>query len=71
MARYRITLEYDGVGMIGWQRQADGVSVQGLVEAAVFAFRGERVVASGGTNLRRLRPSFVRFLGAGGRRIRG
>ena len=47
MARYRITLEYDGAGMIGWQRQADGVSVQGLVETAVFAFRGERVTVHG------------------------
>ncbi len=47
MARYRITLEYDGAGMIGWQRQADGVSVQALVEAAVFAFRGERVTVHG------------------------
>lgn len=47
MARYRITLEYDGTGMVGWQRQADGVSVQGLVEAAVLAFRGERVVVHG------------------------
>ncbi len=47
MARYRIILEYDGAGMIGWQRQADGVSVQALVEAAVFAFRGERVVVHG------------------------
>ncbi len=47
MARYRITLEYDGGGMVGWQRQADGVSVQGLVEAAVFAFHGEQVVVHG------------------------
>ena len=47
MARYKLTLEYDGTGLAGWQRQANGVSVQALVEAAIFEFRGERVAVHG------------------------
>ena len=45
MPRYRLTLEYDGRGFVGWQRQADGRSVQQLLEEAVAAFCGERVTA--------------------------
>lgn len=37
MARYRLTLEYHGGPFVGWQRQAAGVSVQGVVEAALAA----------------------------------
>ena len=47
MARYKLTLEYDGTGLAGWQRQANGVSMQGLIEAAIFEFRGERVAVHG------------------------
>ena len=42
MPRTRLTLEYDGTGFVGWQRQAEGLSVQGVLEDAVFAFTGER-----------------------------
>jgi tRNA pseudouridine38-40 synthase len=34
MPRYRLTLEYDGRGLVGWQRQAEGMSVQALIEDA-------------------------------------
>ncbi len=34
MPRYKLTLEYHGASFIGWQRQAEGVSVQGVLEAA-------------------------------------
>ena len=32
--RWVLTLEYDGTAYVGWQRQANGVSIQELVEAA-------------------------------------
>jgi len=35
MPHFKITLAYDGTGYVGWQRQASGPSVQGLVEGAL------------------------------------
>ena len=46
MTRFRLTLEYDGAGFVGWQRQDNGPSVQQALEDAVFAFCGERVTAT-------------------------
>jgi tRNA pseudouridine38-40 synthase len=50
--RYRLTLEYDGGGFVGWQRQDNGPSVQAALEAAIQAFAGEAVatVAAGRTD---------------------
>ena len=45
MTRYKLTLEYDGRGFVGWQRQDNGPSVQAALEAAVKRFCGERVTA--------------------------
>jgi tRNA pseudouridine38-40 synthase len=47
MPRYRLTLEYDGTGLVGWQRQAQGVSVQGALETAFERFCGETVAVHG------------------------
>ena len=44
MPRYRLVLEYDGAEFVGWQRQANGLAVQQVVEEAVEKFCGERVV---------------------------
>lgn len=43
----RFTLAYDGTRLVGWQRQAEGVSVQGLLEAALASFEGGPVVVHG------------------------
>ena len=47
MHRYKLTLEYDGTGLVGWQRQKNGVSVQGLLETAVERFCGSFVTVHG------------------------
>jgi tRNA pseudouridine38-40 synthase len=48
MPRYRLLIEYDGTGLCGWQRQANGPSVQQALEVAVEKFCGERVTVFGG-----------------------
>lgn len=35
MPRFKITVAYDGTDVVGWQRQASGVSIQGLLEGAL------------------------------------
>ncbi len=35
MPRYKLTLEYHGAPFVGWQRQAEGLSVQGVLEQAL------------------------------------
>jgi tRNA pseudouridine38-40 synthase len=47
MPRYRLLIEYDGGPFAGWQRQANGSSIQGAIEDAVFSFCGERVTVIG------------------------
>lgn len=47
MPRYRITVEYDGTSFVGWQRQAEGVSIQGALEEAIRKFSGETVDVRG------------------------
>ncbi|GJE53949.1 MULTISPECIES: tRNA pseudouridine(38-40) synthase TruA [Methylobacterium] len=43
MPRYKLVIEYDGAPFFGWQRQAEGLTVQGVIEAAVRKFSGETV----------------------------
>jgi tRNA pseudouridine38-40 synthase len=45
--RYKLTIEYDGTGLVGWQRQANGLSVQEALETAVERFCGERLTVFG------------------------
>ena len=47
MTRYRLTVEYDGTGFVGWQRQDNGPSVQQALEEAVTAFCGESATVQG------------------------
>ena len=36
--RYKITIEYDGTDLVGWQKQKDGHSVQEYLERAINGF---------------------------------
>jgi len=40
MPRYKLTIEYDGRPFVGWQRQANGLSVQEAVESAILRLTG-------------------------------
>jgi tRNA pseudouridine38-40 synthase len=49
MPRYKLILEYDGGGFVGWQRQPNGPSVQEALETAFPKFCGHAVeVAAAG-----------------------
>jgi tRNA pseudouridine38-40 synthase len=43
MPRYKLTIEYDGGPFVGWQRQANGRSVQQAVEEALLRLTGAEV----------------------------
>ena len=47
LPRFRLKIEYDGRGFIGWQRQDNGLGVQHALEDAVFQFSSERVCVQG------------------------
>jgi len=47
MATFKLTLAYDGTDYIGWQRQATGVSIQGLLEDALREFDDREVAVAG------------------------
>lgn len=40
MPRFKLTLEYDGTRFVGWQRQANGLAVQQVLEEALTAVSG-------------------------------
>jgi tRNA pseudouridine38-40 synthase len=45
--RYKLTIEYDGAPFVGWQRQSEGISIQQVIEEAVFKFCAERATVYG------------------------
>src|SRR3954452_18635469 len=47
MSTFKITLAYDGTDYVGWQRQANGVSIQGLIEDALRELEGRHVPVAG------------------------
>ncbi len=47
MPRYKMTVEYDGIPYVGWQRQENGPSVQGAIEGAILSLTGETVSIRG------------------------
>ena len=47
MPRFKLTIEYDGSGFAGWQRQENGSSIQQALEDAVFALTSEAAIVHG------------------------
>jgi tRNA pseudouridine38-40 synthase len=43
---FKITLAYDGTDFVGWQRQAAGTSIQGLLEEALTELDGRHVAVA-------------------------
>jgi tRNA pseudouridine38-40 synthase len=43
----KITLQYDGTNYVGWQRQAGGTSIQGLLEDALAPIAGTHITVHG------------------------
>jgi tRNA pseudouridine38-40 synthase len=46
MPTFKITVAYDGTDYVGWQRQANGVSVQALIEEALREIDGRAVAVA-------------------------
>ena len=50
--RWKLTLEYDGAGFVGWQSQQNGLGVQAALTQAAFNLCGENIspIAAGRTD---------------------
>tara|TARA_B100001123_G_C15288550_1_gene1016568 strand:- start:280 stop:1017 length:738 start_codon:yes stop_codon:yes gene_type:complete len=44
MQRYKIKIEYDGTSFVGWQFQKNGLSIQKVLQDAIFSFSQENVI---------------------------
>jgi tRNA pseudouridine38-40 synthase len=47
MRMLKLTVAYDGAGYVGWQRQAEGTSIQGVLEEAIARVEGHEVTVTG------------------------
>jgi len=47
MPTFKLTIAYDGTNYVGWQRQAAGTSIQGLLEQALAELNGGAVAVAG------------------------
>ena len=47
MQRYKVYIEYDGTPFVGWQFQKNGLSIQKVLQDAIFNFSKEKVVVTG------------------------
>ena len=47
MQRYKIKVEYDGTNFVGWQYQKNGLSIQEILQKAIFQFSKEKVTVTG------------------------
>ena len=43
----KLIVQYDGTAYVGWQRQANGVSIQGLLEDALAPIEGQAITVHG------------------------
>ena len=47
MKRYKINIEYDGTSFVGWQFQKNGLSIQQVIQDAIFLFSKEKTIITG------------------------
>ena len=47
MQRYKVKVEYDGTPFVGWQFQKNGLSIQEVLQKAIFDLSREKVVITG------------------------
>jgi len=47
MQRYKLKIEYDGTKFVGWQFQKNGLSIQEVLQKAVFSLSKEKVIITG------------------------
>ncbi len=54
MRNIKLTIEYDGKGFNGWQKQPDKLNIQGEIEKAISTITGEKIelIGSGRTDRR-------------------
>jgi tRNA pseudouridine38-40 synthase len=45
--RYKVKIEYDGTSFVGWQFQKNGLSIQEVLQKAIFNFSKEKVIVTG------------------------
>ena len=47
MQRYKLKIEYDGTAFVGWQFQKNGLSIQEVLQDAIFKLANEKVIVTG------------------------
>ena len=47
MQRFKIKIEYDGTPFVGWQFQKNGLSIQKVLQDAIFLFSQEKAIVTG------------------------
>ena len=47
MQRYKAKIEYDGTSFVGWQFQKNGLSIQEVLQNALFDFSKEKITVTG------------------------
>ena len=54
MKNIKLTIEYDGINYVGWQKQINGIGIQSKIEEAILKTTGEKVnlIGSGRTDSR-------------------